>query len=108
MYLTLVWICICETHTASHEIFLSVKMASILILFCGQETTTTQLQSQFLFSWSRGYVLLNVKVEYSQMIRKRGFAEIPETFLTAGHLDLLRPFPAAGHIATVMFISSFN
>ena len=41
-----------------------------------------------------------MKIEYFQTIRKRNFEENPKNFLTAGHLVFLRPFPAAGHIAT--------
>ena len=36
-----------------------------------------------------------MKIEYSQTIRKRDFAQILENFLTAGHLVFSRPFPAA-------------
>ena len=35
-----------------------------------------------------------MKIEYSQTIRKRDFAQILENFLTAGHLVFSRPFPA--------------
>ena len=41
-----------------------------------------------------------MKIEYLQTIRKRDFEENSKNFLTAGHLVFLRPFPAAGHIAT--------
>ena len=41
-----------------------------------------------------------MKIEYFQTIRKRDFEENPKHFLTAGHLVFLRPFTAAGHIAT--------
>ena len=41
-----------------------------------------------------------MKIEYFQTIRKRDFEENPKNFLTAGHLVFLRPFTAAGHIAT--------
>ena len=41
-----------------------------------------------------------MKIEYFQTIRNRDFEENPKNFLTAGHLVFLRPFPAAGHIAT--------
>ena len=36
-----------------------------------------------------------MKIEYSQTIRKRDFAQILENFLTAGHLVFSRPFTAA-------------
>ena len=43
-----------------------------------------------------------MKKDYFQTIRKRDFEENQKDFLTAGHLLFLRPFPAAGHIATVV------
>ena len=36
------------------------------------------------------------------MITKRNFKENPQKNLTVGHLDFLRPFPAAWHIATML------
>ena len=50
-------------------------------------------------------LVILMKIEYFQTIRKRDFAEIPENFLTAGHLVFLRPFPAAEHIATAFLIT---
>ena len=45
-----------------------------------------------------------MKTEYFQMIKKRDCSEILENdFLTAEHLVFLRPFLAAGHIATAFF-----
>ena len=40
--------------------------------------------------------------------KKRDFALILENFLTAGYLVLLRPFVAAGHIATLFYESKNN
>ena len=87
-----------ESSAATHEIFLSVETASTLLY--AQETTTAQLRSRSCFPADR-----LVKIEYFQTIRKKDFAEILENFLPAGHLVFLRPFPAAGHIATAFLLS---
>lgn len=42
-------------------------------------------------------VLIIMKREYFQTIRKRYFAELLSNFVSAGCLDFLRPFPVGRH-----------
>ena len=74
----------------AHEIFLSVETVSTQVLDA-QATTFLSSEASFVFliAW-----LFQMKIEYFQTIRKRDF--------DCRAFSVLRPFPAARHIATAL------